>query len=119
MDVEWLDEPEHHDYGAAESYLSLVTYPWEAQETAAALREVKESEHPAKDVLRASGLPLLPEDNEHVAKDLRKIKDGVKLSPVLLVRGDGSRPLIIADGYHRVCSAYHVDENATVRARIV
>ena len=117
MDVEWLTSPEHHDYGAAESYLSLVTYPWEAQETAAALRDAKESEHPAKDVLRASGLPLLPEDNAHVAKDLRKIKDGVKLSPVLLVRGP--RALIIADGYHRICAAYHVDENAVVRARIV
>jgi hypothetical protein len=38
------------------------------------------------------------------------------LSPVLLVSGD---PLWIADGYHRICVSYHIDEKAEVPCRIV
>ena len=70
----------------------------------------------AKDLLRASGLDLLPTDNAHVAADLAKVKRGESLSPVLLVRGEMRRgvPLTIADGYHRVCASYHLDENADI-----
>ena len=42
----------------------------------------------AKDLLRASGLPVLDPTNVHVAKDLAKVKKGTPLSPVLLVRGE-------------------------------
>jgi hypothetical protein len=75
----------------------------------------------AKDILRAAGLPLLGMDDREVAKDLKKIDDGVALSPVLLVRGDllSGRPLQIADGYHRVCATYHVAESAVVPCRLV
>ena len=45
-----------------------------------------------------------------MAKDLAKVAAGTKLSPVLLVRGS---PLWVADGYHRVCASYHVDENVS------
>ena len=38
----------------------------------------------AKDLLRASRLPLLAEDNPHVTGDLKKVDKGQKLSPVLL-----------------------------------
>jgi hypothetical protein len=51
-----------------------------------------------------------------VAADLGKIKRGKKLSPVLLVHGN---PLWVADGYHRICASYHVDEKATVACRVV
>jgi hypothetical protein len=70
----------------------------------------------AKDILRASRLALLPADNHEVAKDLRKVKAGAKLSPVLLVRGT---PLWVADGYHRVCASYNLDEDAEIPCRIV
>jgi hypothetical protein len=69
----------------------------------------------AKDILRAAGLPLLSADDPEVAADLEKVKRGSKLSPVLLVRGE---PLWIADGYHRVCASYHLDEKAQVPCRI-
>ena len=77
--------------------------------------------HQAKDLLRASGLALLPVDNVHVAADLAKINRGEHLSPVLLVRGDFRRgvPLTIADGYHRVCASYHVNENADIPCHLV
>jgi hypothetical protein len=112
--VEWLDEPEDHDFDAAAQYLSLISRC--GAEVADRFRTVKECEFYAKDILRASGLTPLTRRNEHVAKDLRKIRDGRRLSPVLLVRG---QPLVIADGFHRVCAAYAVGENELVRCRIV
>jgi hypothetical protein len=74
-----------------------------------------------KDLLRASRLLLLPTENYHVKKDLKKAKQGILLSPVLLVRRDvdGDRPLIIADGYHRICASYYLDEDAAVLAHLV
>ena len=113
----WLDQPEDHDFPAAESYLSLHFDPADAAKIAADLREVSTSAtYQAKDILRASGLPLLTAENTHVAADLRKVRSGKNLSPILLVRGE---PLLIADGYHRVCASYHLDENADIPCRIV
>ncbi len=76
--------------------------------------------HAAKDILRAARLPLLPRDDPSVAKDLRQVAKGRRLSPVLLIRGDLERahPLVIADGYHRVCAAYHLEEDVQVPCRI-
>ena len=75
----------------------------------------------AKDILRASRLEILPADNVHVAKDIAKVKSGKALSPVLLVRGDLLRgvPLQIADGYHRVCASYRLDEDTDIPCRTV
>jgi hypothetical protein len=112
----WKDKPEPQDFPAAEAYLSLLMEPVEAARLVEALRAVDGLvTYKAKDVLRASGLPLLPFDNKHVAADLAKVKAGRKLSPVLLLRGE---PLQVADGYHRVCASYHVDENADIPCRI-
>jgi hypothetical protein len=113
----WKDEPDAQDIPAAESYLSLLVGPAAAATLAKALRKSsKIKRHPAKDILRASGLALLAADDSEVSTDLDKVKSGEKLSPVLLVQGV---PLWIADGYHRVCASYHVDEKAEVHCRIV
>jgi hypothetical protein len=74
----------------------------------------------AKDLLRASGLALLGPENRHVARDLAKVHDGVELSPVLLVRGDlrAGQPLVVADGYHRICASYHLDENTDIPCKV-
>ena len=57
-------------------------------------------------------IPSTPE----VHSTRAKVKRGESLSPVLLVRGEMRRgvPLTIADGYHRVCASYHLDENADI-----
>jgi hypothetical protein len=113
----WKDEPEEQDYPAARSYLSLLVDPGEAKKIAKALANESEVvRYKAKDLLRAAGLPLLPLDDPEVAKDLAKVKAGTKLSPVLLVRGD---PLWVADGYHRICASFHLDEDAEIHCRIV
>jgi hypothetical protein len=117
----WNDAPDDHDYPAAADYLSLLMPQKEADQLVRRLRAEPLVRRKAKDLLRASALPILPLDNIHVAKDLAKVKKGVLLSPVLLVRGrlDAHVPLTVADGYHRICASYYLDENADIPCRIV
>ena len=117
----WKDEPDDHDYPAAEDYLSLLTPPARAKQVVRRLRVAPLMRRKAKDLLRASGLLVLPPENVHVAGDLKKVTSGKKLSPVLLVRGHLSSevPLTVADGYHRICASYHLDEDADIPCRIV
>jgi hypothetical protein len=117
----WKDEPEEQDYPAALSYLSFVTTEDRAEALVAALRKAPIIGRMAKDLLRASRLEVLPIDNFHVQKDLKKVDKGRRLSPVLLVVGDlaTDTPLTIADGYHRICASYHLDEDAVIPCRLV
>ena len=113
----WKDEPEAEDFPAAASYLSLLVGRDGATKLAKALRKQKSlTLFAAKDILRVSGLPLLAADDSEVSSDLEKVRRGEKLSPVLLIEGV---PLWVADGYHRVCASYHLDEKEPVPARIV
>jgi hypothetical protein len=116
----WKSEPDDHDYPAAASYLSLVLPEASVDALIDELRAAPIGHWKAKDLLRASGLGLLPTDNPHVSSDLKKVKEGDKLSPVLLVRGslDRSAPLQIADGHHRICASYHLDEDADIPCRM-
>ena len=117
----WKTQPDDHDYPAAADYLSLVFAEAAAAAAVKALRRAPIAQRKAKDLLRASGLAALPSDNVHVAADLDKVKKGQLLSPVLLVRGLARRgvPLIVADGYHRICASYHLNEDADIPCRIV
>jgi hypothetical protein len=118
--VRWKSDPDDHDYDAASDYLELLASARLVEPTIAALRCAPESHRKAKDILRASGLISLDADNHHVAKDVHKIHSGIALSPVLLVRGDithGS-PLVIADGYHRICAVHLLEEDAEIPCRI-
>ena len=119
-DVRWLAAPEDHDYPAAAAYLSMLATAPVVDELVQRLRAAQPVQLKAKDVLRAAGLALLPTDNVHVASDLKKIRSGRALSPVLLVRGDLTTgvPLQIADGYHRVCASHHTDENTDIPCRL-
>ncbi|MFT3723284.1 MAG: hypothetical protein QM773_06820 [Hyphomonadaceae bacterium] len=116
----WQSEPEAHDYPAAASYLSLLFPPAVADAIVAALRKQPLVQYKAKDILRASRLALLDESNAHVQKDIEKARKGRKLSPVLLVRGDGAQgiPLVVADGYHRVCASWWIDEDLDIPCKI-
>jgi hypothetical protein len=121
VDAHWQKEPEAHDFPAAGAYLSLVFTPKEAAALVDALRSAETVARKAKDLLRASQLALLASDDPYVAHDVEKVRDGKKLSPVLLVRGDARKniPLTIADGYHRICASYHLDPDEEVVCRIV
>ncbi len=115
--TDWKNQPDEADFGAARTYLSLLVEPSEAKALAKALEHDEQIvRYRAVDLLRASGLPLTDAENPEVARDLSKVKFGTRLSPVLLVRGE---PLVIADGYHRVCASVHLGAHETVPCRIV
>ncbi|HEX4027318.1 MAG TPA: hypothetical protein VHX18_06825 [Rhizomicrobium sp.] len=117
----WKNSPDAHDYPAAHDYLSLVLEEPVVRKIVAALGRASTVHYKAKDLLRASQLPLLPRENSHVTADLKKIKKGKALSPVLLVRGDAAigAPITVADGYHRICASWYRDENIPIACRIV
>jgi hypothetical protein len=91
-----------------------------AQAYVRSLRSAPIIERSAKDLLRAGDLPLLPADDPSVKEDLKRISKGKALEPVLLVAGDMSKgiPLVVADGYHRICAVYHYGEDAAVMCRM-
>ncbi len=53
------------------------------------------------------------------AYDLAKVNAGQPLSPILLLRGSDRGPLVVADGYHRVCASYWTDENTDIPCILV
>jgi hypothetical protein len=115
----WLTKSEDHDYQASLSYLSLIFDNKSAKKLVRALRKASMTSFKAKDIFRSSGLSLLGISNGHVEKNTKKLQSGIGLPPVLLVRDDRQRRLIIADGYHRLCSVYLIDEDADIPCKIV
>jgi hypothetical protein len=76
-------------------------------------------EFKAKDIFRASQLSLLGVSNSHVEKDRKRIRKGTSLSPLLLLRDEKNGKVVIADGYHRLCAIYELDEDAWIRCKII
>jgi len=119
VNIRWLDEPEEKDYRAAHSFLSMVLAPSLLSEVIDALHGAPRGHWAAKDILRAAGLPpLKPKESAEVAEKLEKIKEGIPISPILLVGGVRDY-LVIGDGYHRASAAYRVDEDALVPGRLL
>ncbi|MBC7498514.1 hypothetical protein H7170_02610 [Candidatus Gracilibacteria bacterium] len=114
----WLDLPEEHDYPAAADYLRLLFSVDITEGYISRLRGVGVSVFKAKDIFRASGLSLLGVSNFHVERDQKKIKKGILLSPLLLVSDPKTSRVIIADGYHRLCAVYTLDEDASIPCKI-
>jgi len=119
--VLWLDEPEEHDYPAAKSFLSLICEPIIVEQLLAKFRSAAVTQFKAKDIIRASQLARITNQNFNVDQDLKKIENGKSLSPILLIRGGGKlgTPLIIADGYHRACAVYWNNEDDLIYAKII
>ncbi|MGA2640961.1 MAG: hypothetical protein ABSG21_08650 [Spirochaetia bacterium] len=119
LEINWLNEPEEHNYPAALSYLSLLYDEKTAASIVGKLESAPVSTFKAKDIFRASRLSLLGVSNAHVEKDRQKIQSGRKLSPLLLTRDAALGEVIIADGYHRLCAVYTYDEDALIPCKIV
>ncbi len=119
--IKWLLAPEEQDFQGAKSFLELIATPEIVEKLIIKFSTADVFEVKAKDVIRAADLDLLPANNFHVARDLKKVADKTPLSPILLVRGIATEcvPLIIADGYHRACAVYFLNENADIKARMV
>ncbi|HLA70382.1 MAG TPA: hypothetical protein VK624_02655 [Steroidobacteraceae bacterium] len=85
----------------------------------AALRKARPARFKAKDIFRASQLSRLGVSNLRVIRDRQKIKDGIALDPILLVRDQANGKVVVADGYHRLCAVYEVNEDVWIPCRIV
>ena len=119
--AEWAPRPGKTEYEGALRYLSLQFSHAQARRLVAKARREPRTEHVAKDILRACNLPLLPTDERHVADNLKKIRKGKPMAPVILIQGDlmSGRSLVIGDGYHRICAACHADEDSPVAVILV
>jgi hypothetical protein len=119
--VVWKDHPETEDFQGAGHFLSLIYPEAKAQRMLRDLKKAHPIERAAKDLLRASALPLLPRSDAHVAEDLKRIRKAKPLAPILLIRGEMSLsiPLIVADGYHRICAICYHDEGEPIPCRLV
>ena len=118
-DIRWLESPEAHDYPAAASYLGLLYDPHTVANLVTKLKKARITTFKSKDIFRASGLSLLGVSNSHVRKDSARIAAQKPLSPLLLVRDRENGRVVIADGYHRLCAVYAVDEDAVIPCKIV
>jgi hypothetical protein len=119
--VSWTAAPAEHDYPAAGSFLRLIAAPEVVTACTALLADAPTVHQHAKDILRAARLPLLASDDPEVVKDLKAVAKGTALSPILLISGDmgSGRDLQIADGYHRVCASYHLNEDTDIPCRLI
>ena len=116
LGLQWLDDVAAHDFDAALAYLSLKFDKKQAVAAIGRLRRAAVTRRRANDILRACSLEPLPLDDPGVRRDLLNAVSGKRLSPVLVVStGDGRD---IADGYHRVSLAYHLDPFGDVPLRI-
>ena len=79
-EIKWLPDVEEHDYPAAESYLSLLYNKDRVDDMIARLRTAAIVPFKAKDIFRASQLPLAGLSNSHVENDRKKIQKGASLS---------------------------------------
>ena len=105
--IKWLGDVADHDYAAAEAYLSLKCDSEAARKIVKRLRKASLTTRRANDILRAAGLTAAPLDDPGVMKDLIKVIEGRRLSPVLVVSAETGCD--IADGYHRVSLVYRID----------
>jgi hypothetical protein len=117
----WRTTPEAEDYDGARDYLLLIYSEAKSNKLVARFRKAKTITRAAKDLLRASELPLLGPDDPHVDEDLKRIHKAKALPPVLLIRGNMLRgvPLVVADGYHRICAICHYDESTPISCRLI
>jgi hypothetical protein len=114
--IKWRPDVADHDYDAAAAYLSLKFEQEAVHKAVKRLRKASLTKRRANDILRAAGLTAAPLDDPGVIKDLIKVIEGKRLSPVLVVSAEGGAD--IADGYHRVSLVYRVDPYGEVPLKI-
>jgi hypothetical protein len=114
--IKWAPDVAHHDYTAAEAYLSLKLSDDDTAKAVSRLRKATITTRRANDILRAAGLTAAPLDDPGVIKDLIKAIEGKALSPVLVL--SGKKHSDIADGFHRVSLIYRLDPYGDVPLKI-
>ena len=117
--VLWAKDVDERHYAAAKSYLSLIYPLAHVSDIIEQMRVAPLTAFLAKDIFRASQLSLLGISNNQVEKNRNKIAEGEPLFPILLLRDTANGKVVIADGYHRLCAIYGLDENEAIHCKIV
>lgn len=118
--VNWDTTPSLDHSAEAQHFLGLTMGKKRAAKLVTKLATSDVKTYKAKDILRASGLELLPPTDPHVSAFTDLINAGGSLPPVLLVKGSTKHgtPLTIADGYHRTVASFYADPHADITAQI-
>ncbi|MEO7207624.1 MAG: hypothetical protein ABI145_12745 [Steroidobacteraceae bacterium] len=82
------------DFKGASSYLTLLFAPAKTKRLIEAFRRTAPIRFAAKDLLRASQSPLLSKGDPHVDGDLKRIRKGKSLPPVLDLTRFGGRVVL-------------------------
>ena len=115
--IAWSKEPNKKDYPAAERFLCLLFEAKEAAEITAMLRNVPVTRQVARDILRAAAISTIGISDSDEERD--KILAGEEVSPLLLVRHKETGRVIVADGFHRLCTVFKIDHKSMVPCKIV
>ena len=116
VSIKWAAEVVEHDYAAARAYLSLKLSDDAVTKAVKRLRETELTTRRANDILRASGLTPAALADPSVIKELIRVIEGTKLSPILVI--SGKKHAEIADGFHRVSLVYQLDPHADVPLKL-
>jgi len=116
--VQWLEDASDEDYSAAAHYLSLLDVQKNVDKAVAEMRSATITEFKATDLLRAAQLTVPKIDDRPSREQMKKIKNGEPISPVLLMRASALKKVIIADGFHRICAAYRIDPDVVLRCKL-
>ena len=116
--ITWQDDANPDDYEAAGHYLALVDNQKNIDKTLADLKAGTIVEYKATDLLRAAQLIVPKADDRPTREQIKKIKHGEPVSPVLLVRVPVLRKVIVADGFHRICAAYRIDPDVMLHCKL-
>jgi hypothetical protein len=116
--ITWQDDANPADYEAASRYLALVDIQKNIDKTLADLKVGTIVEYKAADLLRAAQLIVPKADDRPTREQIKKIRRGEAVSPVLLVRAPALKKVIIADGFHRICAAYRIDPDVMLHCKL-
>jgi hypothetical protein len=114
--IKWEHGVADHDYAAAQAYLSLKLDDEACAKAIKKLRKAELTTRRANDILRAAGMTAAPLDDPGVMKDLIKVIEGDRLSPVLVLSDEHTAD--IADGYHRISLVYRLDPFGEIPLKI-
>ena len=118
IEVKWAPDVEDDDYEAARAYLRLVRAPAEVEKALLRLKATPVEQYKVTDLFRAARVELPAKDDRPCRKEIKKIRKGEVIAPVLLLRDPAHSTVIIADGYHRICAAFRIDPDVIIHCKL-
>lgn len=110
-----MADSELSDFEAARTWLLRMFGPDTADRLMASLEAAPTVSRMACDIVRTGCITLIPKDNLMVAHFMRHLRRGNMFKPLLLVEW---RPLIVADGHHRLAASFYTDPGMLIPCKV-